>query len=112
MCRLEDLIDNRPLLELIQSINSGDNIEFTTLLQNSLSPLVADSKFISFGAWKIDVTGTIYSRATAIEVTDGWKFLVNENVPLDIYIGKEKSLLLIIYFLQCEMAVKQKRCIL
>jgi len=64
MCRLEDLIDNRPLLELIQSINSGDNTEFTTLLQNSLSPLVADSKFISFTAWKIDVTGTIYSRAT------------------------------------------------
>jgi hypothetical protein len=34
---------------------------------------------------KIDVTGTIYSRATAIEVIDGWKFLINENIPLDIY---------------------------
>ena len=48
MCRLEDLIDNRPLLELTQSINRGDNTEFTTLLQKSLSPLVADSKFISY----------------------------------------------------------------
>jgi len=55
MCRLGDLIDNRPLLELIQSINSGDNPEFTTLLQKSLSPLVADSKFVSFTGWNIDV---------------------------------------------------------
>jgi len=44
-----------------------------------LMSIVVDSKFISFTAWRIDVTGTIYSRATAIEVTDGWKFLVNEN---------------------------------
>jgi hypothetical protein len=85
MCRLEDLINKSPLLELRRSINSGDNTEFATLLQKSLSPLVADSKFISFPAWKIDVTGTIYSRATAIEITDGWKFLVNENIPLDIF---------------------------
>jgi|GEM_PF-1551452 hypothetical protein len=85
MCRFEDLIDKGPLLELRRSINSGDNTEFTALLQKSLSPLVADSKFISFTAWKIDVTGTIYSHATAIEVMDGWKFLINENVPLDIY---------------------------
>jgi len=68
MCRFEDLIDKGPLLELRRSINSGDNTEFTALLQKSLSPLVADSKFISYTGWKFDVTGTIYSSATANEV--------------------------------------------
>jgi hypothetical protein len=53
--------------------------------RKSLSPQVVDSKFISFTGWKIDVTGTIYSRATAVEVMDGWKFLLNENIPLNMY---------------------------
>jgi hypothetical protein len=55
------------------------------LIRNSISPQVVDSKFITFTAWNIDATGTAYSRATPIDIIDGWKFLVNENIPLDVY---------------------------
>jgi hypothetical protein len=68
MCKLEDLIDKSPLSQIIQSIDRGENDELATLLQKSLSPQIVDSKFISYTGWKFDVTGTIYSSATANEV--------------------------------------------
>ena len=84
MCRLEDLIDKGPLLELRRLINSGDHTEFNTFLLNSLFPQVIDSKFITYTGWKVDVTGT-NTLAIAQEVMEGWKLLVNDNIPIDIY---------------------------
>jgi hypothetical protein len=54
-----------------------------TLLQKSLSPQIVDSKFISYTSWKFDVTGR--SAATVNEVLEGWKVLIHENIPVDIY---------------------------
>ncbi len=85
MCKLDDLIDKSPLSQIIQSIERGDNDELAALLQKSLSPQIIDSKFISYTGWKFDVTGTIYSAATAQEVMEGWKLLINDNIPVDIY---------------------------
>ena len=31
------------------------------------------------------MTGTVYSRANASEVMEGWEYLVDEKIPLDIY---------------------------
>ena len=85
MCKFEDLIDSSPLSQIIQSIERHDNDELAKLIRNSISPQVVDSKSITFTAWNIDVTGTVYSRATPIDIIGGWNFLVNENIPLDVY---------------------------
>ncbi|MGC2680636.1 MAG: hypothetical protein WA323_02130, partial [Candidatus Nitrosopolaris sp.] len=36
-------------------------------------------------AWRFDVTGTIYSSASATEVMERWKYLIKEEIPIDIY---------------------------
>lgn len=85
MCKLEDLIDKSPLSRIIKSIERGKNDEATELIRKSISPQIVNSKLITFTAWNIDVTGTVYSSATPIDIMDGWKFLINENIPLDVY---------------------------
>ncbi|HYA84214.1 MAG TPA: hypothetical protein VEH06_12310 [Candidatus Bathyarchaeia archaeon] len=85
MCKLSDIIDKTPLTMLIESIDRGKNGEILGLVQKSLSPEIVNSKVISFTAWRFDVTATIYSSASATEVMEGWKYLLEEEIPIDIY---------------------------
>jgi hypothetical protein len=85
MCKLEDAVDDTPLVEVMQYIERGDKAEYDKLIEKSLSPEIVNSKLVCFTAWNFNVERTIYSRANSHEVIEGWRLLLNENIPVDIY---------------------------
>ena len=68
MCKLEDVVDDTPLKEIMQYIERGDKAEYDKLLEKSLSPEIVNSKLVCFTAWNFNVERTIYSRANSHEV--------------------------------------------
>ena len=45
------------------------------------------NNYISIMGIKFDPSITVYSNARAKDITDGWKFLINKHMPLDIYVN-------------------------
>ena len=50
-----------------------------------MSPEKVNNKFISLGDWQLDISGTIYKKANPVEVIEGWQFLLDKNIPIDVY---------------------------
>jgi hypothetical protein len=75
------------LLERIkEAIDRNDKTEIGRLSQKAMDPEVMDNRTIRLAGYQFDVTGTIYSGSNAYEILKGWKLLVNESIPIDIYL--------------------------
>lgn len=85
MCELKDIINIDDVRFMYRLCVEGKHDEFNQLLQNSLSPKIIDSKFISLAGWKLDTSGITYTKAKPADVIEGWQFLLDRNIPLDIY---------------------------
>jgi hypothetical protein len=85
VCKLEDLIDKSPFMTLKELINKDDREGYNQFLLESLSPTIRNDKTISFTLWNLNVPGTIYSQANPSDIINGWRFLIDQNLPLRIY---------------------------
>jgi hypothetical protein len=85
VCKFEDLIDKSPLMALKELISKDDRDGYNRFLLESLSPTIRNDKTISFTLWNLNVPGTIYFQANPNDIINGWRLLVDQNLPLKIY---------------------------
>ncbi len=52
----------------------------------AMHPEVLDDRVIRLAGFDFDVTGTIYSESKTQDVLQGWKLLVEESIPVDLYL--------------------------
>ena len=50
------------------------------------SPTIHNN-YISIMGIKFDPSITVYPNARAEEIIDGWKFLINKHMPVDVYVN-------------------------
>lgn len=72
--------------KIYKAIESNDKAKISALLQEAMIPQVIDDKTFRLAGYDFDVTGTIYSTASANEVLSGWTLLVEESVPINLYL--------------------------
>ncbi len=71
-------IDNEEFLSILDQL--GDNISLT----NYDFPTPFDNNFITFGAWKFNLSRVIHPLATLPEIVEGWNELIGKGIPVDV----------------------------
>jgi hypothetical protein len=71
-------IDNEEFLSIWDQL--GDNLSLT----NYDFPTSVDNNFITFGAWKFNLSRVIHPLAMLPEVLEGWNELIGKGIPVDV----------------------------
>jgi len=80
-------IENFLLKKIMEAHDKGDDAETGRLIREAMAPpQVIDDRTIRLAGYNFGVIGTIYSGSNSNEVLGGWKLLVDESVPIAIYL--------------------------
>jgi hypothetical protein len=74
------------LKKIKEAHDKGDDAGIGRLLREAMVPQVVDDRTFRLAGYNFDVIGTIYSGSKSDQVLGGWKLLVEESVPIDIYL--------------------------
>jgi hypothetical protein len=73
--------------ELMIEFSRGGKAHILPIINQSLEPKAIDSAHISFVLMNIDVTKTVFFRASSSEIMEGWNLLKHAGIPLSLYVG-------------------------
>src|SRR5690348_7647199 len=82
-------MSNSKLLDILDQINDNQisKRKLPQILKDLLILEIKNERSISILGWEFDVSIAIYSSATSREVSSGFDFLIDCNVPLETYLN-------------------------
>ncbi|MGI9009989.1 MAG: hypothetical protein ACR2F1_02230 [Nitrososphaeraceae archaeon] len=82
----DTIINYYELSKILEGVKNNSITELADIFK-SLSYPTIDNNYISIMGIKLDPSVIIYNTARAEEIIEGWKFLQDKQIPVDVYVN-------------------------